>query len=331
MAEIGSPHAPPGIARVMAPILFGPMINWALYGVLCVQTFYFVFLQETAQTALTGADVYYWFMAGFGGFDGLKKSRFSPIDIPTMDAFISPLIVQIFFCYRIWMLRKRLWWLCIPIVAWPSATAFYYSGDRGSVVASRQVSYKPISLVVVIWSLKLSQSAALGKMSTGRQLAVALTRTAKAMWLTVENKHANEYKPFESLAIAFRLTSSLATVAIVSFALYIGFPNDIYYACPYSNTLLVTLNNRIYFRDHLFPGGLGSTGICPGPSSHSAHNLPQVRPRGIATANGTITLNSFSSATDLEKYIQAHTYRDIILGRRVRHLLTTFTGGGGTG
>jgi len=54
-------------------------------------------------------------MVGFGDFEGLKKSRYSPIDAPTMDAFIS-LIVQVFFCYRIWTLSKRLWWLCIVIV-----------------------------------------------------------------------------------------------------------------------------------------------------------------------------------------------------------------------
>lgn len=76
-----------------------------------IQTAYFVFLLETVQTALTGADVYYWFMAGFGDFEGLNNLRFSPIDIPTMDAFIS-LIVQVFLCYRIWTLNKRLWWLC---------------------------------------------------------------------------------------------------------------------------------------------------------------------------------------------------------------------------
>jgi hypothetical protein len=78
-------------------------------------TVYFVFLLETVQTALTGADIYYWFMVGFGDLEGLKKSRFSPIDIPTMDAFIS-LTVQVFFCYRIWTLSKRLWWFCIVVV-----------------------------------------------------------------------------------------------------------------------------------------------------------------------------------------------------------------------
>jgi hypothetical protein len=32
-----------------------------------------------------------------------------------MDAFIS-LIVQVFFCCRIWTLSKRLWWFCIILV-----------------------------------------------------------------------------------------------------------------------------------------------------------------------------------------------------------------------
>jgi hypothetical protein len=68
--------------------------------------------------------------------------------------------------------------------------------------------------------------------------------------------------------------------------------------CRYSNTLLVTLNNRIYFRDHPSPTG-SSPGI--GPSGHSSHHLPEVKPPRIATANGTISLNSLSSTTDLEK------------------------------
>jgi hypothetical protein len=53
-------------------------------------------------------------MTGFGDVEGLQKSRFSPIDIPIMGAFIS-LIVQVFFCYRIWVLNRRLWWLCAII------------------------------------------------------------------------------------------------------------------------------------------------------------------------------------------------------------------------
>ncbi|KAF8489813.1 hypothetical protein F5888DRAFT_1638428 [Russula emetica] len=288
MAEEGSPqwHAPPGIARVTAPILFGPMINWALCPTnsrvdvysynfvddkrLLKTLVYFIFLLETVQTALTGVDVYYWFIVGFGDPEGLKKSRFSPIDVPTMDGLIS-VIVQLFFCYRIWTLSKRLWWFCIVIVV--------------SAALGRFAVIKPSLYLWLITSAVVD-------------ILIAVTMT-----FLLRRRRDNENRcSRDVLPRIARLTvetnTLTATVAIVSFALYIGFPNDIYYACPYSNTLLVTLNNRIYFRDHLSPRGSGP-GI--GPPGHSSHNLPQVRPPGIARTNDTITLDSFSSTTDLEK------------------------------
>jgi hypothetical protein len=70
----------------------------------------FVFLLETAQTALTGVDVYRWFITGFGNLDSLRNPNVSAIDSPTMSGIVS-LIVQLFYCYRIWTLRKQLWWL----------------------------------------------------------------------------------------------------------------------------------------------------------------------------------------------------------------------------
>ncbi|KAN0128018.1 hypothetical protein V8E53_014195, partial [Lactarius tabidus] len=108
--------------------LFGPLFNWALYGVLCVQIYvysynfpndrrpvkfiaYFVFLLETVQTVLTGSDIYYWFIAGFGNVEHLAHSHFAPVDIALMTGIIS-FIVQGYFCYRIWVLNnKRSSWI----------------------------------------------------------------------------------------------------------------------------------------------------------------------------------------------------------------------------
>jgi hypothetical protein len=84
-------------------------------------TVFFVFLLETAQTALTAVDIYYWFMAGFGDLEGIfANTRFAPIDVPMIAGIIS-LIVQLFFCYRIDTLNKRLRWLCtvIAVVSLP--------------------------------------------------------------------------------------------------------------------------------------------------------------------------------------------------------------------
>ncbi|KAI0289820.1 hypothetical protein BC826DRAFT_586295 [Russula brevipes] len=127
----GPSPSKPDIANLAAPILFGPLINWSLYGLLCVQIYvysysfpsdrrgvkllaYFVFLLETAQTVLTGTDVYYWFIEGFGDAERLKNSHFAPVDIAIIDSIIS-LIVQEYFCYRIWTLSRQSWGLCILI------------------------------------------------------------------------------------------------------------------------------------------------------------------------------------------------------------------------
>jgi len=44
----------------------------------------------------------------------LKDSHYAPIDIPIIDSIIS-LVVQEYFCYRVWTLNKRLLWPCIAI------------------------------------------------------------------------------------------------------------------------------------------------------------------------------------------------------------------------
>ena len=75
---------------------------------------YFVFLLETAQTALTGADVYYWFVEGFGNVERLNDSHFAPIDIPIIHSVIS-FVVQGYLCYRIWTLNRQSSKLCMVI------------------------------------------------------------------------------------------------------------------------------------------------------------------------------------------------------------------------
>ncbi|KAI9433741.1 hypothetical protein H4582DRAFT_1819335, partial [Lactarius indigo] len=103
--------------------LFGHVFNWVLCGVLCVQIYvygykfptdgrflkslaYFVFLVETVQTALSGANLYYWFVVGFGNVEHLENFHFAPVDIPVLTAVIS-FIVQGYFCHRIWVLNSR--------------------------------------------------------------------------------------------------------------------------------------------------------------------------------------------------------------------------------
>ena len=76
---------------------------------------YVVFILETVQTALSGADLYYWFAAGFGKFDHLISPFASFFDLPIMGSVVS-LSVQCFFVYRIRVLsEKRSRWLYVTI------------------------------------------------------------------------------------------------------------------------------------------------------------------------------------------------------------------------
>ena len=84
------------------------------YGHLPV-TVYSVFLLETLQTALSGADLYYWFASGFGDMNHLTLPYASSFDAPILGSVVS-LCVQFFFAYRIWVLsKKESWWLCVLI------------------------------------------------------------------------------------------------------------------------------------------------------------------------------------------------------------------------
>jgi len=81
---------------------------------------------ETTQTALTGADAYFWLVNGFGDLSELQKSHFSPIDVPIMAAVIS-FIVQMYFNYRIWTLIRNVW-LC-SVIAVVCVPDFFLSSD----------------------------------------------------------------------------------------------------------------------------------------------------------------------------------------------------------
>ena len=78
---------------------------------------YSIFFLETVQTVLSGADLYYWFVAGFGDINFITPFA-SFFDMQIVGSIVS-LSVQLFFVYRIRVLsrlcEKRSRWLCIII------------------------------------------------------------------------------------------------------------------------------------------------------------------------------------------------------------------------
>jgi len=242
----------------LAALLYGPLFNWTLYGILCIQIYmyscnfpndrlslkflvYFVFLLETVQTALTGADVYYWFVAGFGDVEHLENSHFGPIDVPVILAVVA-LIVQGHFCFRIWALNRRLSWICCIIVAASvtQASTAMWSGLK-SLVSGQYLTNKT---ALYFWSISSA-------------LADILIAVAMTLMLRRANGNFSSFVLTRVVRRTIETNALTATLAITILVLYVAFPNKLYYLFiaeiigkMYSNTFLVSLNNRTYFREH---------------------------------------------------------------------------------
>ncbi|KAI9451309.1 hypothetical protein BJY52DRAFT_120522 [Lactarius psammicola] len=241
--------------------LFGSLLNWTLYGALCVQIYiysynfpndgrpvkflaYFIFVLETIQTALTGADVYYWFVAGFGDVERLGNSHFAPIDVPIMTA-VTSLIVQGYFCYRIWALNSWSSWICwiIAVSTLTQSIGAMWAGVTSLLAGKFAVS----KAALFLWSIPSSVADIL--------IAVAMT-----LLLRRASGNFSSFVLIRVVRLTIETNALTASLAISSLVLYAAFPNEVYYAYTteiigkvYSNTLLVSLNNRIYFREHQPP------------------------------------------------------------------------------
>jgi len=256
---------PPGIVEFAAPALFGYVWNWALYGVLVVQLYvycynfpkerlplkllvYGVFLIETVQTVMSGVDMYYRFASGFGSLQHLIDPYLSPFVGPIIGAIVS-LTVQYFFAYRVWIMSNRKsFWLCLLICTFSTvdATAAFtggiYTHVRGKFASG--------------WMLKVLVYTWLG----GNAAADILISMAMIYYLSIRRIGMIVPRSNHALTRIVRLTIETniltTTSGVVSLLLLSIFPNKIWYTCPtsilgklYSNTLLVSLNNRISIRD----------------------------------------------------------------------------------
>ncbi|KAJ6504995.1 hypothetical protein C8R45DRAFT_1090757 [Mycena sanguinolenta] len=143
-------------ATVLGPTFLGILFNWGLMGVLAAQLYYYhvtfkddrptikilvygLFLIDASQTAMITADGFHWFVYGFGNV--LVDDAFlNPWDVPFLDSIIA-LVVQVFYCWRIYVLRGG---VVIPVVILLiSATQF----SAGIIIAVREDALAFLSLV----------------------------------------------------------------------------------------------------------------------------------------------------------------------------------------
>ncbi|KAF9463523.1 hypothetical protein BDZ94DRAFT_601428 [Collybia nuda] len=261
---------PANVAATTAPQLLGTLFNWGLYGVLSVQVYvyylnfpddklppkclvYGTFLFETVQTALSTADVYFWFASGYGNMLRLGDVYVSPWDTPFLCGIIAA-TVQCFFAYRIWKIQRNYWWLSVLILltALVQTAGAFVTALRGHILHHYNEFHRnvlfPSSFHVWLLGDTVSDILIAGSMmyifyKSKKKYQLANKILAKLVRLVIETN---------------ALTASMA---LLSFILYAGFPNDNFFICTtlvmgklYSNTLLVTFNNRIALRKIVVEG-----------------------------------------------------------------------------
>ncbi|KAH9176082.1 hypothetical protein EDB89DRAFT_1941746 [Lactarius sanguifluus] len=253
----------PDVAEIAAPLLLGIVWNWMLYGVLMVQTYvygynfpndgtplkllvYAVFLIETLQTALSGADLYYWFVSGFGNLERLTSPYASPFDVPIIGAIVS-LIVQFFFVYRIWVLSGRTSWLLCLVICLVSVfdAVAAFGGGIYVHVLQKFASGRILKTLALTW---LGGNAVADIVITGSMLYYLARRRGDGYF--------SDHALFRIVILAIETNILTTTIGIVALVMVAVYPDKNWYTCPtaflgklYSNTLLVSLNNRISLRD----------------------------------------------------------------------------------
>ncbi|KAH9961950.1 hypothetical protein BC827DRAFT_1267304 [Russula dissimulans] len=248
------------VEEIAAPQLLGGISNWCLFGVLAVQTLYGIFFLETLQTALNGADLYYWFASGFGSFDHLTSPYATVFDVPMIESLVS-LAVQCFFMYRIWVLsNKKSWWLCIFIFLFSIVSAIAaFTGGVYTHIHEKLLTGRVLKTIALIWL-------------TGNTISDLLITVAMVFNLA-KSSTKEDYGTKHALSLISRcitfvshapFSAPKAAVSIVALLMISLYPDKNWFVCPtsvlgkiYSNTLLVSLNNRISIRDRSVSGSGG--------------------------------------------------------------------------
>ncbi|KAI9445958.1 hypothetical protein H4582DRAFT_2069319 [Lactarius indigo] len=206
---------------------------------------------------------------------------------------VTSFFVQGYFCYRIWKLNKQLLWLCwiIAIFTVTQSTGAIWGAITSLTGRNFGVSKAPLYL----WSIMSATADIL--------IAVAMTLLLRR----ARGKFSN-FVLIRVVRLTIETNALTASVAVASLVLYAAFPNEVYFAFTldfigklYSNTLLVSLNNRIYLRDRL--SSENRDGVAPTVSDRvgTTEVVTLTRFSGAEPRSRTSTSSDTSRPLELDK------------------------------
>ncbi|KAK0236463.1 hypothetical protein EDD85DRAFT_954322 [Armillaria nabsnona] len=247
------------IEQLTGPFIVGCLLNWGLFGTLSVQLYlyylafpndrrslkhlvYGIYLIEFVQTILVAHDTFATFGYGFGDMDALARINFFWLTVPIMSA-VAACVGQGFYAYRIFILSKS---RIIPVFV----ICVSFTGSVAAIISG-------------VYCFQAGTTTKLNNRKT--YIAVGLSCGASALcdiiiaicmtyYLICSSTHFHRTRML--LTKLIRLTietgSMTAVVALLSFVLFIVFPNQSFYMTPallmpklYANAVYMVLNSRI--------------------------------------------------------------------------------------
>ncbi|KAF8904514.1 hypothetical protein CPB85DRAFT_1437809 [Mucidula mucida] len=282
------PPIPDNIESIIGPQLLGSLFNFTLYGILALQVYiyhtsfpqdnrkikwlvYFVFAFETAQTIMNGVDVFNSFARGFGNLLIIAEPGISPIYTPIMGSVIA-FMVQIFFSYRIWIIKRSVWWLSATIatISLVQAASGFVGGVRAILLVKDIQAGHAHNQTLLVYMWLIGDAVA----------DVLIAGVMSVLLLKAKSRQHSQTNDAVSRIVRMTIeTNALSTaIAVISLVLFATDEKGTFFICPtmvlgkiYSNTLLLTFNNRNALSRRM--GSSGSSGL---PSYRTPVSRPAV-------------------------------------------------------
>ncbi|KAI0749980.1 hypothetical protein C8Q80DRAFT_1232843 [Daedaleopsis nitida] len=256
-----APPLPPNIALLAGPQLLGYMFAWGLQGVLSVQCYiyylYFpkdhlalkalvwgVFIWEWVQMGLvtqTAFDIDVYHYGDIGSLTAFHSTWFS---VPVMSAVVS-FVVQCYFAWRIWVLsRSRILVGAILFLSFAQMVLGIAGGVTLAIIDANAVEAS-VNRPIVASGLIIATVVDV-------MIAIAMTFLLLRAKSGIKQSDDIVNRLVRLIIETGALTASVALLYVVVFMVD---TQDLLFECPalilpklYSNTLIVSLNNRAFVR-----------------------------------------------------------------------------------
>jgi len=238
--------------------MLGICFNWGFLGVLVVQLYFYhlnypkdgqhlkalvygLAILDILQTFMVTADAFHWFVFGFGNMDQLDNTFLNSWDVVLIDAVVA-LIVQTFYCWRIYLLQKS---YILPIFIILVSLMQCGAGIATAVIAHRLGHLSLISTEVAEQTTWLVGSA-----------VADILITLSLCWTLLRSRSrvpSSSHGMIKRLVTMTVETNAITTLtAIIGLILFLGVPQHSTLVVPptailsklYTNCLIAVLNNR---------------------------------------------------------------------------------------